>query len=59
MPGTLIAKQPSVRNFLQPRNFDVPSNTFKVTQSMADVEFDKPNTLLNSKRFIENSINFK
>ena len=46
MPGTLIAKQPSVRNFLQPRNFDVPSNTFKVTQSMADVEFDKPNKLL-------------
>lgn len=59
MPGTLIAKQPSVRNFLQPRNFDIPSNTFKVTQSMSDFEFDKPNKLLQSKRFIENSINFK
>ena len=59
MPGTLIAKQPSVRNFLHPKNFDVPSNTFKVTQSMSDFEFDKPNKLLQSKRFIENSINFK
>lgn len=60
MTNTIVANQlPSALNMIHPKNFDVPSNTFKVTQSVDEFQFEKPSRLLVRKRSIENSITFK
>jgi hypothetical protein len=54
-----IASAPSAKNFLIPKNFDLPSNSYKVTQSLAELDFLSPKVNLSDKKFIENSINSK
>ena len=54
-----IPMTPSVLN-LNPKAFDIPSNTYKVTQSLAELDFPNPKQLnLSHRNYIENSIKQK